>query len=106
MRYQLRLIDSEICAMQELFKKHFSAGDRLWVFGSRTDIARKGGDIDLYIESNTQDAHHSVNSKINFICDLQQRIGEQKIDCVLNVKELEDELPIYKIARLEGVRII
>ena len=41
----------------------FLPGDLLLIFGSRTDITRKGGDIDLYIETFVSDMAESLLRK-------------------------------------------
>ncbi len=87
-----------------LFIKHFAVGDKLWLFGSRTDLVKKGGDLDLYIETNLQDPAEITNAKLNFLVDLDINLGEQKVDIVINDNKLK--LPIYKIAKAEGVRLV
>ena len=45
----IRLKDYEIVAITDAFKKLFLPQDHLWIFGSRVDMDKRGGDIDLYI---------------------------------------------------------
>ncbi len=80
----MRLTRLQILIIKESFKKHFVNGDVLWLFGSRADDSQRGGDIDLFIE--TQENEYSVVSKRKsaFWIDLQNKLGEQKIDIVLN----------------------
>lgn len=102
----VRLSAHDIGAIEVVFHKYFLKGDALWIFGSRADLNRKGGDIDIYIETSIQSSIQAVEKKIKFLCALQQEIGDQKIDVVLNVKSLKYHLPIYQVAKSEGVRII
>jgi predicted nucleotidyltransferase len=53
---------------------------KVWLFGSRADDNKKGGDIDIAILSDkiNKDIMQKMQVK-RFICD---RIGEQKIDIV------------------------
>ncbi len=37
--------------------------------------------------------------KSNFILNLERRIGEQKIDVLLNTVKFPDYLPIYEVAK-------
>ena len=53
---------------------------RLWLFGSRTDDNKKGGDIDLGILSSKIDVMEEIEIRQK-ICD---KIGEQKIDLVVS----------------------
>ncbi len=52
MNNQIRLTTEEINSIKTIFTKYFSNKDHLWIFGSRVDPTQRGGDIDLYIESN------------------------------------------------------
>ena len=53
---------------------------RLWLFGSRADNSKKGGDIDLGILSEKIDVMEEIEIRQK-ICD---KIGEQKIDLVVS----------------------
>lgn len=44
----MRLKESELNNIRDVFMKVFGE-DELYLFGSRVDDGRKGGDIDLYI---------------------------------------------------------
>jgi len=73
---------------------------QVWLFGSRTDDGKKGGDIDIAIFS--EEIDKDVMRKIQvrrLICD---RIGEQKIDIVTtnNGKEA-----IFRLAVAEGIQL-
>jgi uncharacterized protein len=53
---------------------------QVWLFGSRVDDSKKGGDIDIAIFSEIIDKDVMQRIQVRrFICD---RIGEQKIDIV------------------------
>ncbi len=45
----MRLSASEVEVMREVFRKTFGHGS-LYLFGSRTDDTKRGGDIDLYVK--------------------------------------------------------
>jgi hypothetical protein len=102
----IRLSEDDISSIKLIFCKYFSSKDSLWVFGSRTDLNKKGGDIDLYIETEIIHTKEALEKKILFLLELKQRIGDQKIDVVLNVKSLKYDMPIYDVARSGGVKII
>lgn len=93
-------------ALEVTFRECFLPNDRLWVFGSRADLSRKGGDIDLYVETHAKTVDEAVKREFKFIAKLERAIGEQKIDVVLNRLEACYSLPIYQVALTEGVRII
>jgi len=93
----MRLSQKEIEAIKTNFEKFFDEGV-LYLFGSRVDDTRKGGDIDLYIT--TQNRENLVEKKIEFSASLQREIGEQKIDIVL---DYGDNRLIDKKAKEQGV---
>ena len=83
--------------------KEFFPGGRVLLFGSRLDDARKGGDIDLLIES-PLDPADSVPARFRFLARLSRRIGECAIDVVLPMGE-DDNRPILVQARRTGVEL-
>lgn len=103
---KVRLSDYDLAAIESLFIKNFLPGDKLWLFGSRADLDKKGGDIDLYIETDANDVEAAIKMKSDFLWDLEQKIGEQKIDIVLNMLRDPYPLPIHEIAKTKGIRII
>lgn len=100
----MRLSEDYIRDIKETFKQYFLPGDHLWLFGSRVDLEKRGGDIDLYIETNYKDIKKVHEAENKFWIDLQDKLGEQKIDIV--VKYNDTELLIYEIARKEGVLLV
>jgi len=73
---------------------------KIWLFGSRVDDRKKGGDIDIAIFSEKIDK--DVMQKIQVkrcICD---RIGEQKIDLVTTNSGKE---AIFRLAVAEGIQL-
>ena len=100
----IRLSTQEITALLAAFKKYFGETASLWLFGSRADPTKKGGDIDLYVEAHHLSADQAIKNKIKFLIAVKDEIGEQKIDVVLKLDNY-DELPIYSIARETGVKL-
>jgi hypothetical protein len=102
----IRLTPFEIEAICASFRKHFAPEDHLWLFGSRVNPKARGGDIDLYIETTIPDASTVVDQKTAFVIELWDKIGEQKIDVVLNLLTRDYKLAIYEVAREEGVQLV
>jgi len=72
------------------------------LFGSRTDDARRGGDIDLLVQGSW--AHEDAfRRKIRFLVNLKSRIGDRRIDVVM--APLGDRMPIVEEARRTGVAL-
>lgn len=100
---KVRLTDQQVKIICTAFKKFFLAGDHIWLFGSRAKLDQKGGDIDLYIETNIKDNKGILQAKLDFMTELQLKLGEQKIDVV--IKFAEPHLAIYDIAKSEGMML-
>ncbi len=77
----MRLTAQQHQAIKKHFLKVFQEG-QIYLFGSRVDDRRKGGDIDLYIRTPRQE--NLVRKKIDFLVKLKREIGEQKIDVVFD----------------------
>ena len=100
----IRLSKQEIESLCQTFRHCFLPGDKLWIFGSRINSAEEGGDIDLYIETECQNADQIVDMKLRFLTALKSKIGDQKIDVIIQFGDYS--LPIYKIAQEEGIRLL
>jgi predicted nucleotidyltransferase len=69
---------------------------KIWLFGSRADNSKKGGDIDIGILSRKIDFMKKLGIRI----DICEKIGEQKIDLLVS-KTGEDTF--FKYAVKEGI---
>ena len=93
----LRLSAEAINVIQDVFLRVFEKGD-LYLFGSRIDDTRKGGDIDLYVVADEQT--RLGEKRIDFLTQIKHKIGEQRIDLVI---DRGTKRTIDKIAMSEGV---
>ena len=105
MHPKIRLREYDVEAIKAAFKKNFGPDDHLWIFGSRVELAKKGGDIDLYIET-SEFFDEAFQKKRRFLVDLWDAIGEQKIDVVLHVTTDTEKKLIYVVAREKGVILV
>jgi predicted nucleotidyltransferase len=105
MMNNVRLSDFYLETITQEFKNNFGADDHLWIFGSRVELHKKGGDIDLYIETNEK-AEKAFDMKTKFITELWKKLGMQKIDVVINVAPFEFNIPIYDVAKKNGVLLV
>jgi hypothetical protein len=102
----MRLTEFQLSTIKSAFKTHFSHGDTLWLFGSRTDDLKRGGDIDLYIETTEADGDIVYKMERKFWVELQNRLGEQKIDIVVKQLSANKTKPIYEEARKTGILLM
>ena len=93
----MRLKDFEQVAILSTVK-HFDSNAGVYLFGSRVDDTKKGGDIDLLVMSDrlTTDDKRTIKMR------LYELIGEQKIDIVLAANDSD---PFVKLALATGVKL-
>jgi uncharacterized protein len=84
----MRLTATQRNAIQRIAKKHFGDNVQVFLFGSRTDDRRKGGDIDLLIKADKE--LMTYKARLLFLVDLKLEIGDQKIDVVFD-KSVENQ---------------
>jgi len=73
----------------------------VWLFGSRVDDHKRGGDIDLYIETG-----HEIQmmKQLRLMSQLQCALGFRKIDVVIRTPDSADR-PIFYTAKDTGVQL-
>ena len=89
----MRLSDSEVQIVRKILHEEDPHG-RIYLFGSRTDDIKKGGDIDLFFESSiTLDLKHklALEYRLSAECDT-------KVDLLVK-NPGQEENAIFEIAR-------
>ena len=94
----MRLASWEVREIKKAAKLLFGERVKVILFGSRVDDNKKGGDIDLYVITDNP----SYEKKGKFWIELQERLGEQKIDVILSE---DSSRSIEKTALKEGVEL-
>ena len=102
----MRITDRHLSLIRQESLKCFGSNTRVWLFGSRVDDTQRGGDIDLYVEPEIQDAATLVDARLSFMIEMHRLIGDQKIDLVLHRDKCDRDLPIYRIAKETGKRLL
>lgn len=95
----MRLSPAQIDTIRQAARQNFGADVLIWLFGSRTDDAKRGGDVDLYVET---------TQRVALMSALRCKIAlEDSLDLPVDliVKEPGKEKPIYTLARSQGVRL-
>lgn len=95
----MRLTEKEKDFIVSAVQKNFTDVSCVILFGSRVNDEKRGGDIDLLIE--TKEANTYVK-KIKTLSDIQLKLGEQKIDMIETHGD-NDERLIVKNAYKEGI---
>lgn len=106
MEQQIRIKKNDLIIIKNAFNKYFTEKDHLWLFGSRVELSKRGGDLDFYIETIENNLIIATKKKEYFIIELQDKLGDQKIDVVLNILSSQYMLPIYEIAKQTGIKLL
>lgn len=91
----MRLTESEKMAIKSVVSE-YDPQARVYLFGSRVDDTKRGGDIDLLIMSDSL----SIGDRGKIRWELCGKLGEQKID-ILIAKDTAD--PFVELAYKTGV---
>jgi len=103
----MRISDIQKRAILESVKKELGEDAKVFLFGSRVDDKKKGGDIDLLVETSS-DVEEKVRKKLRILSRIQRKIGEQKIDLIITYPHeyKKNNLPlILKNARSKGIQL-
>jgi len=87
--------------IKETTKELFGDCAKVYLFGSRIDNGKRGGDIDIYIETNLKTNIFEI--KIEMLKRLHDKLGNQKIDIVIN--NHSNHKYVYDVARHEGIAL-
>lgn len=85
--------------IKKYFYEFFQQGD-IYLFGSRVDDTKKGGDIDLYLV--LTEHVNLFEKKLKFLSRIKRELGDQKIDVVFN---MDDSRLIEKEAIQWGIKL-
>jgi len=81
----------------------------VWLFGSRVDDDKKGGDIDLLVCPQSQttpdvaEEEQVFMQKVKMLTFLERHLGERKVDLI--VEQPQDTRPIVEVAHKTGIRL-
>jgi len=99
----MRLTTRERDVIVQNIQAKFGNDAKIWLFGSRADDSKRGGDIDLYVET-AKSFSQCWRTKIAVVAALQIQLGDQKIDLIVHCPN-DTEYPINQIAKQTGVRL-
>jgi len=94
----MRLSQKEIETLKDSVKS-ISSEAEVYLFGSRVDDIKKGGDIDILIVSNKINKKDLRKVRLEFF----KKFGEQKLDIVLDNTQTDD--PFIKLISQQAVRL-
>jgi predicted nucleotidyltransferase len=95
----MRLTSTQIDIIRKAISENFGQDVLIWLFGSRVDDSRRGGDVDLYIETSHRDTlMPTLRCKIALEDNLDLSVD-------LLVKEPGQDKPIYHLAKAKGIAL-
>ncbi|WP_375394589.1 hypothetical protein [uncultured Sphingomonas sp.] len=98
----VRLEDEELTAIKAAARHAFGADAVVRLFGSRTDDARTGGDIDLHVE--VAPGLDEWQARTRFEDNVFARIEQQRIDVIIR-RRGEPMRGIDLIAHRDGIQL-
>jgi predicted nucleotidyltransferase len=101
----MRLTPDQQSAIRSAVAETFGNTASIWLFGSRVDDNKRGGDIDLLIETRQSDVAAIVWAELSFLTKLKMKLGEQKIDVLVDYPTRHYTPAIFTIAKQTGIRL-
>jgi len=95
----MRLTPTQHQQILQATRLNFGANANVWLFGSRVDDSRRGGDVDLYVET---DQANTLLLALQCKIELEDSL-DLHVDLV--VKEEGKNKPIYQIAKNQGIQL-
>lgn len=94
----MRLSSEQIDIIRRCIAQSFGGQSRTWLFGSRADDSRRGGDVDLYVEPEYTDLRAELlcKARLKDMLDLN-------VDLI--VKRAQSSRTIERIARETGISL-
>ncbi len=97
----MRLNEAQRTIIHAKVKQVLGENIRIWLFGSRVDDTKRGGDIDLYLECDKV-----LPNRAEALCRLEgalvMGLGDRKFDILLK-DEATPNRPIFDVAKAKGV---
>jgi len=101
----MRLSESQVNAIKSAVSEVLGPGARVYLFGSRVDDFRRGGDIDLLIiPDEALSGDETLDARLKIGALLQRTLGERKIDLVFQIPG-DPVTPFQAMARDTGVAL-
>ena len=80
-------------------QRSFGVDSEVWLFGSRVDDTRRGGDLDLYVETTRS---HPLTTELLCKISIEESL-DLHVDLVVN--DNRSSKPIFKIAKSTGIHL-
>lgn len=101
----MRITTFEKEKIVSVFQKQITARFDLYLFGSRADDLKQGGDIDLLLVLDQNTFDQIAIRKHYFLAEIKNLIGDQKVDLSIRCKDLLQEDPFYQSIKDELITL-
>ncbi|MEZ5073121.1 MAG: nucleotidyltransferase domain-containing protein [Bacteroidales bacterium] len=99
----MRLTSHQQKIITRFVHRHYGENAQVFLFGSRTNDRKRGGDIDLLLEG-IRDEDNTAMRKASLIADLKRELGDQRIDLVVKTAE-NQRAPFIRMVDDEKIRL-
>ncbi|MGM0477514.1 MAG: nucleotidyltransferase domain-containing protein [Pseudomonadota bacterium] len=96
----MRLTDEQQTTIRRTAEELFGPAARVSLFGSRVDDTKRGGDIDLLVETD-EVLDNRATTAARFAARLQRQLGDRRIDVII-IDPRTRQQPIHEVARSTG----
>ncbi len=92
----MRISEEAARSLVDIISARYGDDAPIWLFGSRVDDGKRGGDVDLFVQVESSDLMRKIDCKraLTALLDLS-------VDLVVG----NGEKPIHRIAKQTGVRL-
>ena len=97
----MRITQAQADMIRKLLQDSLGEESKVWLFGSRVNDEKRGGDVDLYVETMQP---CDLPTKLSLMSAIQRSIGLRKVDLLIRTSS-SPERAIYATAKSEGVRL-
>ena len=97
----MRIKEEQKQIIRNLADNIYGKNSEVWLFGSRVDDNKKGGDIDLFVETKE---NKNLKDKLKFLVELKKKIGDQKIDLIIKTPKSNNYEIVTEIKNT-GIRL-
>ena len=94
----MRLSKDEITIIKRVILKYIEDA-KIFLFGSRVDDNKRGGDIDIFVQT---DKIISLKNQLKILTEIEMNGIERKVDLLLEMPNIRDR-KIFQTAIKEGI---
>lgn len=100
----MRITPTQRERVRKVVREQLGRGARVWLFGSRADDRKRGGDVDLYVEAEGVDDGERLRRVIATQVALEDVFDGARVDLVVRFPD-EPAKPIHTIAKRTGIEL-